>query len=63
MTHPLHDDDPDAQVTVADGRVVRNLTAGEYAATYAEGEPHSIPPDVRVELEAEAARIAAERGQ
>lgn len=61
MPEPLHDDDPAAEVTTDDGRVIRNLTAEEYAATYADGEPHSIPADVLADLEAEAARLAATR--
>jgi hypothetical protein len=32
-------------VTLSDGRVVRNLTQDEYAATYAEGTPEEIPSD------------------
>lgn len=63
MTEPLHQDRDDSEVVTEDGRVVRNLSAEEYAATYADGEPHSIPADVLADLEAEAARIAAERGQ
>lgn len=61
MTHALHDDDPTAEVTTDGGRTIRNLSAEEYAATYAEGEAHAIPDDVLADLEAEAARIAATR--
>jgi hypothetical protein len=57
----LHDDDQAAEITLGDGRVVRNLTPEEYAATYADGTPHAIPGDVLAEVEAEAARIAAAR--
>lgn len=60
MTDPLHDDDPTAEVTTPAG-VVRNLTAEEYAATYATGTAHDLPADVEAELEQEAARIAAAR--
>lgn len=63
MPKPLHDDDPDAQAVTADGRVVRNLSPDEYAASYADGHPHTIPPEVLEQLDAEAARIAAERGR
>lgn len=44
----LHTDDPDAVVTMSDGRVIRNLSAAEYASTYAEPGvgPHKIPDDV-----------------
>lgn len=59
-TYPLHDDDPAAEVETPAG-VVRNLSAEEYAASYADGEPHSIPADVLAAIEAEAARIAAGR--
>src|SRR4051794_39095977 len=51
---PLHDDHGDSEVVTEDGRIVRNLSAEEYAATYADGEPHAIPADVLAELEAEA---------
>lgn len=61
MTNPLHDDDPDASVTMPDGRVVRNLTAVEYAASYADGEPHTIPAEVLAQAETDAAAIAASR--
>lgn len=36
---PLNTDEPNRAVTMPDGRVVRNLTDDEYAATYAEGTP------------------------
>lgn len=45
MSEPLNDDDPGACIDTPAGPV-RNLTADEYAATYAEGEPHCIPDDV-----------------
>lgn len=45
MSAPLHEDDPDA-VIETDAGTVRNLSAEEYAATYATGEPHQLPPDV-----------------
>jgi hypothetical protein len=54
MTEPLHDDDPAATVEV-DGRQVRNLTAEEYAASYADGQPHELPPDVLAALPREDA--------
>lgn len=60
MSQPLHQDDPQAQVRTPTG-VVRNLTAEEYAATYAEGDPHALPAGVEAEIEREAARIAAAR--
>lgn len=60
VSAPLHDDDPAAAVTTPAG-VVRNLTAEEYAATYATGTPHDLPVDVEVDLAHEAARIAAAR--
>lgn len=60
MTKPLHDDDPAAEVTTPAG-VVRNLTADEYATTYATGTPHALPADVEAALAAEAARIATTR--
>jgi len=58
----LHDDDPDAEVTTPAGPV-RNLTAEEYAATYATGEPHALPPGVEDQLAAEAAELAARRAE
>lgn len=42
MTDILHEDDNVASVTLDDGRVVRNLTADEYAASYAGGTDHSV---------------------
>ena len=57
----LHEDDPAATFTFPDGRVVRNLSAAEYAATYAGGDVHGIPADVLTAAEAEAARIVAGR--
>lgn len=56
MTDPavLHDDDPTAEVTTPAG-VVRNLTAAEYAASYATGEPHRLPDEV-------LAAVAADTG-
>lgn len=58
MTEPssgvLHTDDPERTTTRADGTPVRNYTAEEYAATYAEGEPHRIPPDVIAKAVADA---------
>lgn len=47
MTEPgalLHEDDPQAEVVMPDGRVVRNLSAEEYAATYATGTVHDERP-------------------
>lgn len=41
----LHDADPGDEVTMPDGRVVRNLTAAEYADTYASGTVHDERPD------------------
>lgn len=41
----MHTDTPDSAVTLPDGRVIRNLSDEEYAATYADGEPHGIPAD------------------
>lgn len=60
MPEPLHTDDPAVEITTPAG-TVRNLTAQEYAATYADGEPHHLPVDVEVDLERQAARIAAAR--
>lgn len=60
MPEPLHEDDPTAEVETPAG-TVHNLTAEEYAATYATGTVHALPDDVEAELEAEAARIAAAR--
>ncbi len=60
MFLPLHQDAPDAEVSTPAG-VVRNLSADEYAASYADGEPHAIPDDVLAAAEAEAARIVAGR--
>jgi hypothetical protein len=40
MTDILNNDDPTAEVVLQDGRVVRNLTAEEYAATFATGTVH-----------------------
>lgn len=57
----LHEDDPDAAVVMPDGRVVRNLSAAEYAATWAGGTVHEIPSDVLAQAKADAARITAER--
>jgi hypothetical protein len=58
MTEPtpgvLHTDDPQRTTTRADGTEVRNLTPDEYAASYAEGEPHRIPPDVIARAVADA---------
>lgn len=51
---PLHKDEPDRSVTLPDGREVKNLTAEEYDATYAEGEPHTIPDDVMADALAKA---------
>lgn len=45
MTETLHGDNDDAEVQTPTG-TVRNLTAEEYAATYATGEPHCIPDEV-----------------
>lgn len=45
MPDVLHEDDPDAELRYADGSVVRNLTAEEYAATYAEGTTHGVPAE------------------
>lgn len=42
MSDVLHEDDNTAEVTLEDGRVVRNLSAEEYAASYAGGTPHSV---------------------
>lgn len=53
MTSPLHKDEPTRAVTV-EGRTVRNLSAEEYDATYAEGEPHTIPDDVMADALAKA---------
>jgi hypothetical protein len=42
-----------------DGRVVRNLTAAEYAATYMTGTVHALPDDVLAEVESTVrARVA-----
>lgn len=60
MAEPLHEDDPTAEVSTQAG-VVRNLSAEEYAATYATGTVHELPADVEARLEQEAARIAAGR--
>jgi hypothetical protein len=43
---PLHNDDDGQPVVMEDGRVIHNLTDEQYDATYAEGEPHTIPADV-----------------
>lgn len=51
---PLHKDEPDRSVTLPDGREVKNLSADEYDATYAEGEPHTIPDDVMADALAKA---------
>lgn len=40
MADILNDDDLRATVTLPDGRVVKNLTPEEYAATYADGSVH-----------------------
>ena len=51
-----HNDETDRAVQMPDGRLVRNLTPEEYAATYAEGTPcRSIPDDVLARAEAEGA--------
>lgn len=42
MNDVLHEDDDTAEVTLEDGRVVRNLSAEEYAATYVDGTPHNV---------------------
>lgn len=42
MSDVLHEDDQTASVTLEDGRVVRNLSAEEYAASYAGGTPHNV---------------------
>lgn len=60
MTAPLHQDDPGAETRTPAG-VVRNLSAEEYAASYADGEPHPMPADVLAAAEADAAHIAAAR--
>jgi hypothetical protein len=57
---PLHEDDPAAHIDTPAGPV-RNLSAEEYAATYATGTVHALPPEVEAELEVEAARLAAAR--
>jgi hypothetical protein len=58
MTEPtpgvLHTDDPARVTTREDGTEVRNLTAEEYAATYAQGTPHVIPQDVIAKAVADA---------
>lgn len=51
---PLHADDPAAEVQTAGG-MVRNLTAEEYAATYATGEPHQLPDGVLAAVAADTA--------
>lgn len=51
MSDVLHED-VEQSVTLPDGRVVTNLSAEEYAATYASGTVHGIglsdPDDVGV---------------
>lgn len=57
MTEPvpiLHTDDPARTTTREDGTPVRNLTAEEYAASYNDGTPHTIPPDVLAKAVADA---------
>jgi hypothetical protein len=49
-----------ADVTMPDGRVIRDLTAEEYDATYSDGEPHGIPADVLAEAEADADQVGAQ---
>lgn len=50
-----HNDEPDRVVQMPDGRLVRNLTPDEYAATYSEGTPcHAIPDDVLAQAVAAA---------
>jgi len=51
---PLHDDDLTVEVETPAG-IVRNLTAAEYAASYADGEPHQLPADVLAAVEADVA--------
>jgi hypothetical protein len=43
---PVHKDDPIKSITMPDGRVIANLSDDDYNATYSQGEPHQIPPDV-----------------
>jgi hypothetical protein len=50
----LHEDDPNRVTAREDGTQVRNLTAEEYAASYADGTPHTIPPDVLAKAIADA---------
>lgn len=52
-TPVLHEDDPAAVFTRDDGHVVRNLSAAEYAASYADGDPHKEGPDNLEELVAQ----------
>jgi hypothetical protein len=54
----LHEDDLDARVEGPDGQPITNLTADEYAATWAQGTPHVEVPDNMAEL---MAQIAGER--
>lgn len=46
----LHEDDPGRVVRMPDGRVVRNLTAEEYDATYADGGPCNDPDAIAAAL-------------
>jgi len=50
----LHQDDPTRATTREDGTAVRNLTPDEYVASYADGTPHTIPPDVLAKAVADA---------
>lgn len=49
MPAVLHQDDPARTTTGPDGRPIRNLTAEEYAATYAEGTGGHALPDGMLE--------------
>lgn len=52
MPDVLHTDDPERTVTMPDGRVVRNLTADEYAATYADGDACNAGPERQAAVQA-----------
>lgn len=57
---PEHKDIPVRSITMPDGRVIANLTAEEYDATYIGGTVHEIPADALAAAIADAAARGAQ---
>lgn len=49
-----------ADVRMPDGRLIRDLTAQEYDATYSDGAPHTIPAEALELAELDAATVGAQ---